>query len=127
MIGFIRSSLAAMFVVAAVVGALALPAGASGGKSFTPFVTDFPHARAAAQFIPFVTDFGIAPRPPGRLVSVGAPPSAAPAASAGLDWGDVAIGAGLGIAFVVLAAAASLVLLRWRSAGGRVAGTAATR
>jgi hypothetical protein len=127
MIGTIRSSLAATFAVAAVAAAFALPAEARGGKSFTPFVTDFPRAQAPPHFIPFVTDFGITARSPGRLVTIAAPPSAAPAASSGLDWGDVGIGAGLGIGFVVLAAATSLVLLRWRSAGGRIAGTAATR
>ena len=56
--------------------------------------------------------------------------SARPTASGGgLDWGDVGVGAGIGIGFVVLTGAATLMLLRWRNSGERMglARTAATR
>jgi hypothetical protein len=106
-------------------------------QDFIPGVTDFGIARRAPgdtftvggtasaipvahRFIPGVTDFGIARRTPGGSFTVGAIASARPA---GPDWGDVGAGAGIGIAFTSLVAAAALTIARRRNSSplGRAA------
>jgi hypothetical protein len=116
MIDTIRIRLvAAAVVAAAVIGAAP---GTAATTRFQPFVTDFPRAAAQlpVQFIPFATDFGISRRAPDGGFTVGATPAPISIGGDGLDWGDVGVGAGLGVGFASLLAAGALAVGRRRSA-----------
>ena len=67
---------------------------------YTPWVTDFGAQQHA--YSPWITDFGRHPvsvsSPPNHVEPVAAPVSAA----SGLDWGAVALGGAMGIAFALL-------------------------
>lgn len=85
------------------------------GKEYVPFTTDFPKGPAPVEpYRPFATDFGIAWRPPGGTVTISAKPPAPTAvpATVGRDWADVALGSGLGIAFVAALVAAAVAVRR---------------
>jgi hypothetical protein len=112
MFNSIRSRLVAPAAVA--VALCAVGSGTAATQTYTPFVTDFPKAAtsAPARFIPGVTDFGIAERAPGGSFVVGGTVPAKPVGSSGLDWGDVGAGAGMGIAFTLLVAAAIAITRR---------------
>lgn len=96
---------------ALVVGLLGSTAVAATGTQYVPFVTDFPKPAAEEPFVPFVTDF----RKPEAPSPAAAPttPSPAPKASMSrIDWGDVGIGSGIGVALAALLAGSGLALAR---------------
>jgi hypothetical protein len=75
---------------------------------YIPFATDFGAQQHA--YSPWVTDFG---RHPVSVSATPHPPEpvAAPAtAASGLDWGAVALGGAMGIAFALLVVAVILVI-----------------
>lgn len=96
---------------------------ASGGSTepFVPFVTDFGRTPSPAPtevgaptepYVPFVTDFGRSPAPAPAVVGAPSEP-VVPTTDVARSWEDLAIGAGLGIAFATLLGAA-LVAVRSR-------------
>jgi hypothetical protein len=95
-------------LLAAVLAATALAVSASAADSYSPGSTDFPSASQSERYVPFVTDF------PNHG------PEAAPAAveayaADAFDGLDAAIGAAVGLALGVLAAASLPALRRRRS------------
>jgi hypothetical protein len=118
MTGSIRRRLLAPAFALAFVGMLILPGGpvAAGqsGEPYVPFVTDFGHTPTApaseTPYVPFATDFG---HTPTAVAPVPAEPSAP---AAGLDWGDVAIGAAIGFGLAGLLAAGAVAV--WARRGG---------
>lgn len=67
-------------------------------------------------FVPFVTDFGGSPSPaPAKAAAPTEPVS--PAAEAARSWKDVALGAGLGVAFATLLGGGLLAARSRRPAG----------
>jgi hypothetical protein len=89
---------------------------AATGTKYVPFVTDFPKPAAAEPFVPFVTDFwkpAAAPVPVADPTAAPTTPSSAPKASTSrIDWGDVGIGSGVGVALAALLAGSGFVLAR---------------
>ncbi|MGH3031296.1 MAG: hypothetical protein ACRDNE_11155 [Gaiellaceae bacterium] len=81
------------------------PVGHAAGSAVSPLATH-------EEYVPFVTDF---PKPATAADPTVAPttPSPAPKAStSGIDWGDVAIGSGVGAALAALLAGSGIVLTR---------------
>jgi hypothetical protein len=87
---------------------------------YTPFVTDFGVQQHA--YSPWISDFGRNPvSVTPHSVSPPLEPIAAPVSAAtGLDWGAVALGGAMGIAFALLVVAMVLVIRsRMRTSGAR--------
>ena len=88
-------------------------AGAAGANDYVPFVTDFPRGKAPVEaYRPFATDFGIPPRPPGGGFTLPARGPHVDEPWTGSAWGDVTLGAGVGIVLAGLAAAGALAVRR---------------
>ena len=110
--------------LAAVASAALIGAG-SAAAGPAEFPSSSKGGAAGETYIPFVTDFGVAARQSGETVVMPAkgprvvqPPVVV--STAGLDWSDVALGAGFGFGLAALAAAAALAVRARRS--GAVAG-----
>ena len=100
-------------------GAQAGGTGDGGSEPFVPFVTDFGRSLSPAPaepFVPFVTDFGGSPSPAPAKAAAPTEP-VIPAAEAARSWKDVALGAGLGVAFATLLGGGLLAARSRRPAG----------
>lgn len=98
----------------------ALVAVGSGGAAtaeYVPFKTDFPQVAPAEPYTPFVTDFGITPSSAETAFFLPAKrqQQGQVAATAGLDWTDVGLGAGFGFGVAALATTAALAVRGRRS------------
>ena len=101
----------------AAAGAGGSDADGSANEQFVPFVTDFGQSSGAEQFVPFVSDFGRTPSPAPAAVAAPTKP-VTPTQDAARSWEDVALGAGLGIAFATLVGGGLAAARSRRPTGG---------